>query len=145
MRIFSLLLLGLLLTACNDGNDNNNNSQNPYQGYTSEQYGGKENWLCRPDIEDESNVCQWDLSTTIVFADGTTQLEESPTAENQPVDCFYVYPTVSEDVSDNSDLVADAEIDVTYIQAARYRSVCKMFVPLYRQIHGICFVFGKIL
>ncbi len=143
MRIFSLLLLGLLVTACNDGNDNNNNSQNPYQGYTSEQYGGKENWLCRPDIEDESNACQWDLSTTIVFADGTTQLEESPTAENQPVDCFYVYPTVSQDVSDNSDLVADAEIDVAYIQAARYRSVCKMFAPLYRQITVAALFSGK--
>jgi Protein of unknown function (DUF3089) len=133
MRVLSLLLLVLLLTACNDGNDDNIN-QNPYSGYTSEQYGGKENWLCRPDIGDEFNVCQRDLATTIIFADGTTQLEESPAAENQPVDCFYVYPTVSPDASDNSDLVADAERDFTYIQAARYRSVCKLFAPLYRQI-----------
>ncbi len=143
MRVLSLLLLGLLVSACNDGKDNNNNSQNPYTGYTSEQYGGKENWLCRPDIEDESNVCQWDLSTTIVFADGTRQLEESPTAENQPVDCFYVYPTVSGDGSDNSDLIADAEIDFAYIQAARYRSVCKMFAPLYKQITVAALFSGK--
>ena len=134
MRAVYLLLLGLLLTACNDGNDNNKKNQNPYQGYTSEQYGGKENWLCRPDMEDESNVCQWDLSTTIVFADGTRQLEESPIAENQPVDCFYVYPMISEDLSDNSDLIADTEIGATFVHAARYRSVCKVFVPLYRQV-----------
>jgi len=146
MRVFYLLLLGLLgllLGACNDGNDNNSNDENPYNGYTSEQYDGKENWLCRPDIEHTSNVCQWDLSTTIVFADGTRQLEESPAAENQPVDCFYVYPTISEDVSDNSDLIADAEIGVTYVQAARYRSVCKIFVPLYRQYTKSAVVSGK--
>ena len=134
IRLVFLLLLGLLLISCDDGNDNNNNDQNPYNGYMSKQYSGKENWLCRPDIEDEFNVCQRDLSTTIVFADGTRQLEESPVAENQPIDCFYVYPTSSGDVSDNSDLIADAEIFLTNIQAARYRTVCKMYAPLYRQI-----------
>lgn len=144
MRVLSVLLLGLLLAACSDVNDGYDDTpRNPYNGYTSEQYDGKENWLCRPDIADEFNVCQRDLSTTIVFADGTRQLEESPAAGNQPVDCFYVYPTASGDASDNSDLIADAEIDMTYIQAARYRSVCRMFVPLYRQITVAALFSGK--
>jgi hypothetical protein len=140
--LISLVLLALLLSACSDGNDNTTN-QNPYEGYTSEQYGGAENWLCRPDIEDARNVCQLDLSTTIVFADGTRQLEESPTAGNQPVDCFYVYPTASGDASDNSDLIADDEIFMTYLQAARYRSVCRIFAPLYRQITVAALFSGK--
>jgi Protein of unknown function (DUF3089) len=140
--LIPLLLLVQLLTACSDGTDSNNH-QNPYYGYASEQYGGTQNWLCRPDIEGESNVCQRDLSTTSVFADGTTQLEESPTTDNQPVDCFYVYPTASGDASDNSDLIADDEIFITYIQAARYRSVCRMFAPLYRQITVAALFSGK--
>ncbi|MEE4143985.1 MAG: DUF3089 domain-containing protein [Halieaceae bacterium] len=148
MRVFALLLSATLLSACSDGNNNGNaakeiNDPNPYEGYTSELYGGQENWLCRPDIEDEFNVCQRDLSTTIVFADGTTQLEQSPTEDDSQVDCFYVYPTVSGDVTDNSDLVADAEIAVTYIQAARYRSACRMFAPLYRQITVAALFAGK--
>ena len=148
MRLFSLLGLILLLSACSDGNNNNNadnevSDPNPYEGYTSELYDGQQNWLCRPDIEGEFNVCQRDLSTTIVFADGTTQLEESPSVDDPQVDCFYVYPTVSGDLTDNSDLVADAEIGVTYIQAARYRSVCNMFAPLYRQITVSALFAGK--
>ena len=129
------LICVFMLAGC-DGDNNGNkdaNDTNPFEGYTSEQYSGQENWLCRPDIEDEFNVCQMDLSTTLVFADGTTQLEASPASENSPIDCFYVYPTVSNDDGDNSDLVADAEIGATYAQAARYRSACKMFAPLYRQ------------
>jgi hypothetical protein len=130
-----VLICAVMLGGC-DGDNNGNkdsNDTNPFEGYTSEQYNGQENWLCRPDIENEFNVCQRDLSTTLVFADCTRQLEASPASENSPIDCFYLYPTVSNDDGDNSDLVADAEIGTTYAQAARYRSVCKMFAPLYRQ------------
>lgn len=132
-----VLICVVTLAGC-DGDNNkdghkNSNDTNPYEGYTSEQYSGQENWLCRPDIEDKFNVCQRDLSTTLVFADGTRQLEASPAADDSAIDCFYLYPTVSNDVGDNSDLVADAEIGVTFTQAARYRSACKMFAPLYRQ------------
>jgi hypothetical protein len=130
-RLF-FLIFSLFLTACNsDGN--NAYDDNPYEGFTSTLYSDPQNWLCMPDIQGEENVCESDLSSTIVFADGTTQFEESPIAIDQPIDCFYVYPTVSDDIGDNADLVADAEIGVTFIQAARYRSVCRLFVPLYRQ------------
>jgi hypothetical protein len=129
------LLLGLLLAACSDGNSNDNRvDNNPYTGYTSELYGSQQNWLCRPDIDDQFDICDRDLSSTIVFADGTAQIEPGPGSADRSVDCFYVYPTVSGDLTDNSDLVPGAEIGVTYIQAARYRSACRLYAPVYRQI-----------
>lgn len=91
--------------------------------------------MCRPDIEGDTNICNRNLDATLVFADGSTQLETAIIADAEPeIDCFYVYPTVSYDAGGNADLVADREIDATYIQAARYRSICRVFAPLYRQI-----------
>ena len=138
-----LLFIGVLLAAC--GNDNNDSpaTSNPYQGYTSELYDGQQNWLCRPDIDAEYDICDADLSSTIVFADGTTQIEAGPPADDQPVDCFYVYPTLSGDATDNSGLVPGVEILVTYIQAARYRSACRLFAPVYRQITTAALGAGK--
>ncbi len=127
----SLLFLG----ACSNGDDDDSADPNPYAGYTSEQYEGQQNWLCHPNMADAKyNVCASDIAASIVFADGTTQLEPSPEAIDAPVDCFYVYPTVSSDAGGNSNLVADNEIRTTIIQAARYRSVCKLYAPLYRQV-----------
>lgn len=139
-----VLLSVLMLAAC----DNSSNAiavgqVNPYEGYTSEQYDGTENWLCRPDIVGEDNVCERDISSTIVFADGTTQLEEAPTFDEQPVDCFYVYPTVSRDSTDNSDLIPGREIVTTYSQVSRYRSVCTLHAPMYRQITVAALTAGK--
>ena len=152
MRIRTILLPLLyvvcvfLIHACDNGGDGSGPRKplNPYKGYVSEQYDGPENWLCRPDLEGEPNACAGDLSSTIVFADGSTQLEESVTAQDQPVDCFYVYPTVSEDTSDNSDLdPGSGEIGAAFTQVARYRGVCKIFAPVYRQITVTALISGK--
>jgi hypothetical protein len=144
---FSTFLCSLLLlTACAD-NDNNNyekSDTNPYASYTSELYEGTENWLCRPDIVGDDNICNRDLTSTIVFADGTTQLEEWPAGEEQEVDCFYVYPTISSDSTYNSDLVPaeNEEIGTIYIQAARYRSSCQLYAPVYRQ-YTLAYLFSE--
>lgn len=136
LSIIATTLLLLLINGCsNSDSDGDTSIENPYTGYSSELYEAQENWLCRPDIEGEANVCNGDLNATLVFADGSTQLESPVIADTAPaIDCFYVYPTVSYDPGGNSDLVADKEIAATYTQAARYRSVCKLFAPLYRQI-----------
>jgi hypothetical protein len=143
----TVLLVSLLLTACDGSNNSSNNNAatelNPYADYSSELYDGTENWLCRPDIQDENNVCMRDISATIVFADGTTQLEENPIAQGQGVDCFYVYPTVSLDETDNADLVPGREISTTFSQASRYRSVCELHAPMYRQITIAALFAGK--
>ncbi|WP_300541804.1 DUF3089 domain-containing protein [Maricaulis sp.] len=100
--------------------------------YTPPDYDAAENWLCRPGRED---ACDIDLDTTIVHADGSTETETFVAAEDPAVDCFYVYPTVSNDPGVNSDLAAnDEEYRVIAAQFARFGSVCRTFAPMYRQI-----------
>ena len=54
---------------------------------------------------------------------------------NAPIDCFYVYPTVSTDTGDYSDMNPDpAEINVVKQQFGRFASTCKPCAPMYRQI-----------
>ncbi len=47
-------------------------------------------------------------------------------------DCFYVYPTASEDPTPFSDMTAGREIQVTTAQFGRYGAVCRQFAPIYR-------------
>jgi hypothetical protein len=49
-------------------------------------------WLCRPGLPD--NPCESSRTATVITADGDTSIEQSATGD-QPIDCFYVYPTVS--------------------------------------------------
>ncbi len=62
----------------------------------------------------------------------TTQVAASdPTSR---FDCFYVYPTVSTQHSDNADLtVQPAEIGAAVAQASRFSQVCRVWAPMYRQ------------
>lgn len=138
------LLLALLLISCDGDNDSKNADEvNPYAGYESEQYDGPENWLCRPDIQGEDNACEGDLSSTIVFADGTTQYEGSVPTEEQPVDCFHLYGTTSLDEGGNSDLVPGRETEAVFVKMARYRAVCNIYTPLYRSITLPALIEGK--
>lgn len=96
-------------------------------------YSQASNWLCRADMDD-LGACDVDLTTTIVNANGRLAIEEFRKAEAPPVDCFYVYPTVSLDETPNSDLHADAEeYSVIVSQFARFGSTCRTFAPMYRQ------------
>jgi hypothetical protein len=90
-------------------------------------------WICRPGRDD---VCAGSLDITLVSADGSTEVVEIPHTADAPVDCFYVYPTVSQDKASNSDLMPgeDEEIAATLVQAARFGSVCDVYVPVYRQL-----------
>ena len=104
----------------------------PYDGWSSEQYAGGANWLCRPDTDD---VCDDDLDATIVRADGSTEIEAHEVAADPAVDCFYVYPTVSADSGALADLETAGEEERAVLnQAARFSSVCRVFAPVYRQI-----------
>ena len=56
-------------------------------------------------------------------------------APAQAFDCFYVYPTVSTETSDNADLrVQSAEVNAAIAQAARFSQVCRVWAPMYRQV-----------
>ena len=90
-------------------------------------------WLCRPGLA--KNPCESDLTTTVVQPDGTTRVEHDKPAKNPPVDCFYVYPSVSAQPTVNADLSIDPELTVTAeTQAARFSQVCRVFAPVYRQL-----------
>lgn len=128
--------LGLLATAC--GDDSGPPSQETaapfYGGHESDIYADDAHWLCKPDIADD--VCDRDLTATVVHADGTTEIEEHQPTDDAAVDCFYIYPTVTMDESGNSDLdpTEDEEIGAVLSQAARLSSVCDIYAPVYRQV-----------
>jgi Protein of unknown function (DUF3089) len=95
-------------------------------------YADGKSWLCRPGRED---ACAVDLRTTIVAADGKLTHESWAADPNAPIDCFYVYPTVSTDKTPNSDMNVDpAELGVVGSQFARFGSKCRPYAPLYRQV-----------
>jgi len=96
-------------------------------------YQDEKSWLCRPGRA--SDACDVDLTTTVVAADGTLTRETFTPDPNAPIDCFYVYPTVSTDATPNSDMSQDpAEKNVVLQQFARFASKCRAFAPSYRQI-----------
>jgi hypothetical protein len=99
---------------------------------TRSNYADAANWLCRPGKTNDA--CLVDISTTIVKADGSTSVEAFQPDPAAPIDCFYVYPTVSLDPYMFSDLVAGPEeLSVVRTQLARLGSKCRLFAPMYRQ------------
>jgi pimeloyl-ACP methyl ester carboxylesterase len=96
-------------------------------------YSKPENWLCRPDKA--GDACSVDMTTTVVAPDGTLTRETFTANPKAPIDCFYVYPTVSTDQTPNSDMTVDpAEQNVIRQQFARFSSQCRAFAPMYRQV-----------
>lgn len=89
-------------------------------------------WLCRPGIA--NNACDVNMDATVVKADGSTTVETFTGNPNAPIDCFYIYPTVSLDPFTQSDLVpGPEELNVVKAQVARLGSQCRIFAPMYRQ------------
>jgi hypothetical protein len=88
-------------------------------------------WLCLPGRAD---VCSTPLATTALNPNGYGSTGQSAVAKDPPVDCFYVYPTVSRDQGLNSDLNPSEEKGAAQSQFARFASVCRPFAPIYRQM-----------
>ena len=98
----------------------------------STDYSNPRVWLCRPD---RPSACDVDLSTTVVGRHGRSTVERARLDPKAPVDCFYVYPTVSTDTTTLSDLVPDdTERNVVRLQFARFGTKCRLFAPMYRQL-----------
>jgi len=92
-------------------------------------YSQPQNWVCRP------GGCRDDLSATILGSDGSVRVEPFRAAAQPPVDCFYVYPTVSHSPGVLADPAGTQDERRAVIQQAeRFTSVCRLFVPLYRQV-----------
>lgn len=86
-------------------------------------------WLCRPGRDD---ICAQPLTATDPATGAAQSLRADPAA---PIDCFYVYPTISYDSAANSDLNAGPEEKrAAQQQLAPFGSACRMFAPMYRQV-----------
>lgn len=90
-------------------------------------------WLCRPAQADDP--CTASLTTTVVSAVGRRTVVHPTAASNPPIDCFYVYPTVSRQTTANANLHIDPEeTAVATIQASRFSQVCRVYAPMYPQL-----------
>ena len=90
-------------------------------------------WLCRPGLAD--NPCDGSMTTTSVTAKGTRTVQTDTVSTTHRYDCFYLYPTASNESSINSDLtVQPTETSIAMDQASRFSKVCNVWAPMYRQI-----------
>jgi hypothetical protein len=91
-------------------------------------------WLCRPGMA--SNPCLNSQETTVELGNGTSFVENPKPAKNPPIDCFYVYPTVSSYLfAENAPEVAEPEeLAIAESQASRFSQVCKVYAPIYPQL-----------
>jgi len=131
--LFALVVFGSLATSSSLGAQAPAVQSPAPAAVTPNDYTDDKTWLCRPGRK--GDACDIDLTTTVVAADGTMTRETWAADPRAPVDCFYVYPTISTDPTDNSDMNADpAELNVIAQQFARFASKCRPFAPLYRQL-----------
>ena len=90
-------------------------------------------WLCKPGLG--SDPCTPGLKTTYYSPSLKKLRVGTPKAARHPkIDCFYVYPTVSDQKTPNASLRIDPEErSIALYQAARYSQHCRVFAPMYRQ------------
>ncbi len=91
-------------------------------------------WLCKPGTKPDP--CTPGLSTTIYLPLGKKLTVEHPKRVSPPkADCFYVYPTVSDQKTGNANFHIDPQQrSIALYQAARYSQYCRVFAPMYRQL-----------
>ncbi len=135
----TVLSLALMLSACGGGADQPGSSGSTGSSSSgggtaasdTTDYSIAANWVCRPG----SDVpCTTGLDAEVLNADGTTEEQPFTPAADPLIDCFYVYPTVSQEQTDYADLTDSPEIQaVTREQVGRLSSRCRVFAPIYRQ------------
>ncbi len=91
-------------------------------------------WLCKPG--QRPDPCTPGLSTTVYSAKLAPLRVVHPKQVRKPaIDCFYVYPTVSDQTTTLSNLQVDPEErSIALYQVARYSQYCRIFAPMYRQV-----------
>src|SRR3954466_11544046 len=83
-----------------------------------------------------ANPCEPSLTTT-VFSPAAKRLGVQHIRRARPrrADCFYVYPTVSDQARPQATKVVDDVLrSVALQQTARYSRDCRVFAPVYRQV-----------
>ncbi len=92
-------------------------------------------WLCKPSMK--ADPCTADRTATVVtYSNGTrSETLQKPVKSKPAADCFYVYPTVSEQAGPNANLeIEPQETQVAIDQASRFSQLCKVYAPMYRQL-----------
>src|SRR5256885_960077 len=90
-------------------------------------------WLCHPSMA--SDPCRGDQTTRYFAPDGSSTVSIPAVPANPPVDCFYVYPTVSNQPTPNATQTPDPEVrSIALYQAQRFSTRCRLYVPLYREV-----------
>jgi Protein of unknown function (DUF3089) len=93
-------------------------------------------WLCKPGKKPDP--CLQDRTATVVTYTGATRHEsvQKPVKHGKPaIDCFYVYPTVSEQEGPNANLeIEPQETQIAIDQASRFSQDCKVYAPIYPQL-----------
>jgi hypothetical protein len=102
-------------------------------------------WLCRPG--QANDPCTASPVTTAVTADGATSPPQNAnTPAKKKFDCFYVYPTVSQEPGPNADLtVQQTEVDTAIVQMSQFSRVCNVWAPMYRQVTNAGLFNGAVL
>ncbi len=90
-------------------------------------------WLCRPGLA--ANPCLNSEEATVRLDGGGSFVEHAQPAKSPPIDCFYVYPTVSSQLAINAnEEIGKEEIAIAESQASRFSQVCKVYAPIYPQL-----------
>jgi hypothetical protein len=90
-------------------------------------------WLCKPGLT--KNPCLSSEQATVVLGNGASFVENAKPAANPPIDCFYVYPTVSSQETENANENIEPEEEaIAESQASRFSQVCKVYAPIYPQL-----------
>jgi hypothetical protein len=90
-------------------------------------------WLCKPGIT--NNPCVSSEETTVELGNGSRFVEHAHPAKHPPIDCFYVYPTVSDQLTPNANLnIEGEETQIAIDQASRFSQTCNVYAPMYPQL-----------
>ncbi|MEA2169345.1 MAG: hypothetical protein QOF76_2645 [Solirubrobacteraceae bacterium] len=90
-------------------------------------------WLCHPGTA--ANPCTKPLTTSVLNTAGKVlRVRRIRAARHPKVDCFYVYPTVSEQPTNLANRHIDPEErSIAQLQASHYSQYCAVYAPMYRQ------------
>jgi hypothetical protein len=92
-------------------------------------------WLCHPGFTLAQDPCVGDLTTVVTTADGTRTVQPSHSDPAAPIDCFYVYPTVTGARGTNAGPAVEPLMrGIAHLQTAPFSRACRVFAPVYRQL-----------
>ena len=91
-------------------------------------------WICKPGQSDDLCAGTIDGVTNPPPGEESQPLDYKR-PKHAPIDCFYLYPTQSEQPGPNANLDKDPPIQRVVVQQARmFSSVCDVYAPMYRQV-----------